>query len=133
MYCVVNEVRVPAISIFSKETPIVKTVYFPEDAIITEIRIEPHLYPLEIMHLNITIYDQNDMPHMDRYTFSSREPHEKVLSARNLYVIIGEANKPIHIKKIEFSAVSNEQGITGYFVIWILYWTKEPKPFYQVI
>jgi hypothetical protein len=134
MYCVVREVRVQAIPHPPKTSPITKTVFFPEDAIITEIRIEPHFYPLEKMDLFITIYDQNDIPYLNIYTFSSKDIFtERVLTARDLYVMIGRKDIPIRIKKIEFNARSSMQTTTGYFIIWIMYWTKEPQVFYQVI
>ena len=82
----------------------------------------------------ITIYDQNDIPFMNMYTFTSKDAiTEKVLTARDLYVTIGMKERPVSIKKIEFNARSNMQKDTGYFVIWIMYWTKEPHVFYQVV
>jgi hypothetical protein len=134
MYCVVREVRVPAIPYTSPEMPVFKAVEFPEDAVITEIRIEPHLYPLETLRLVVSVVDQDGTTYYEGYVFSSKDAKlEKVLSARDLYSIFGNREKPLHIRKIEFSATSNMERTPGYFVIWIMYWTSKPEHFYQLV
>jgi hypothetical protein len=130
----VREVRVPAVPYTSPEKPIFKTIEFPDDAIIAEIRIEPHLYPLETLWLTVSITDQDLTTFYERYVFSSKDAKlEKVITAKDLHAIFGNREKPLHIRKIEFSATSNMERTVGYFVIWIMYWTKEPHAFYQLI
>ena len=134
MYCVVREVRVPAVPYTSPEKPVYKSVEFPEDAVITEVRIEPHLYPLETLRLVVSITDQDGTTYYEGYAFSSKDAIlEKTLSARDLYSIFGNREKPLRIRRIEFSAISNMERTPGYFVIWIMYWTSKPEPFYQLV
>jgi hypothetical protein len=134
MYYVVREIRVPAVPYITLEKPVVKSVEFPDDAVITEITIEAHMYPLETLTLYITIIDQEGTTYYERHIFSSKDAkHVKTLTARDFYVALGKREKPLRIKGMEFKAVSDMERIQGYFIIWIAYWTSKPEPFYQLV
>jgi hypothetical protein len=130
VYYVVRKIRVPAVEYRAFHKPVIKSIEFPDDAIITEITIEPFLYPLETLTINITLIDQEGTPYYLKFAFSSKDAKSmKTLTARDFYVAFGERAKPLRIKRIEFSAISNMERILGHFMVWVAYYTSKPEPF----